>query len=110
MDEFMNILVALMAIMYWYKGEKKVAGLTKNKKKDKFVCNVIVTARSMDHSKVIWLEGYTGPAKVLSQSRPGLVYLMKWRLDRNACQCFWSLQGNYCKHQVIYQTVIHLNK
>jgi hypothetical protein len=53
MDEFVNILVALVAIMYWYKAEKKAAGLQKNKKKYKFVCNVIVTTRGMDHSKVI---------------------------------------------------------
>jgi hypothetical protein len=68
MDELLNILVALVAIMYWYKAKKKAARLMKNKKKDKNVCNAIVTAESMDNFKVIWPEGSTGPAKVPPQS------------------------------------------
>jgi hypothetical protein len=101
MNEFLHLLVATVAIMYWYKYLKKAVGLVKNKKKNKFFCNVIFTARDIDHSQVTWPEGYIGPPKVPSLSKPGLVYLVKWRLDQNPCQCFWSLQGSYCKHQVI---------
>lgn len=98
MDDFVHTLLSNVCIMYWYKAQKKAAGLSKNWKRDKYVCNVILRTRTMDHSKVTWLQGYAGPAVVPSQSKPGTVYLVNWRLDRNACQCFWSLQGNNCKH------------
>jgi hypothetical protein len=104
MDDTVHKLLLDVCISYWYKAQKKIAGVVKNKKKDRHVCNVIIKARSMIRLIVTWPTGYAGPALVTSQTRPNKRYIVNWKLDRYACECFWSLQGNYCKHQV--QTVI----
>jgi hypothetical protein len=97
LDEAVHTLVGDFCISIWYKDQKKLVGLTVNRQKDKHVCYVLIKARSMTRLTVSWPYGYYGPA---SQVKPDKKYFVHWKLDKYACECFWSLQGNYCKHQV----------
>jgi hypothetical protein len=99
-DETLYNMTGDLCILYWYKGQKKIVGIVKNIRKDKHVCNAIIQARNLISVAVTWPYGYAGPVLVPSQNSLAKRYLVNWKLDRYACECFWSLQGNYCKHQV----------
>lgn len=99
-DETIHTLLYDLCIGVWYKDRKRIVGLSVNKRKDKVVCYSIIKARNMTSVSVTYPFGYAGPALVASQQKPNKNYYVHWKLDRYACECFWSLQGNYCKHQV----------
>jgi hypothetical protein len=102
-DETIHTLLHDLCIGVWYKDKKRIVGLSVNKQKDKVVCYSIIKARNMTSISVTYPFGYAGPALVASQHKPKKNYYVHWKLDKYACKCFWSLQGNYCKHHVHIQ-------
>jgi hypothetical protein len=75
-DETLHTITIDVCISYWYKGQKKIAGIVKNTRKDKHVCNAIIQARNLISVAVTWPYGYAGPALVPSQTLPEKRYFV----------------------------------
>ncbi|BFI31602.1 hypothetical protein MPTK2_3g90260P [Marchantia polymorpha subsp. ruderalis] len=101
LDHTVYGLLGDFVMRIWYKDQKKLLGFIPNKKKDQRVIAVIMKTRSMLTVPVTWPHGYAGPALVGSTSKLNRRYLVNWRREKYACECFWSLQGNFCKHQIL---------